>query len=138
MKYKVKIIIYLILLFMIPIFCDSCSQVSNVSSETSVATFENVYETTEPGTFKMSYEAFDGSEIKTFNVNKGDRVTFNFNSSTKEGVLSIVINDPYGTALANLPMNKRGSLKIVAKGAGKISMIVTGKNTSGFFEILWK
>ena len=52
--------------------------------------------------------------------------------------MTISITDPYGILIADLPIKKKGSLKIIAKGTGKISLVVTGKNTSGSFEILWK
>lgn len=86
----------------------------------------------------MSYENFEGNETRTLNVNKGDKIKFDYTSSVKEGTLTIVINDPYGVPIANLPVKKKGSIKIVAKGTGKISLVVTGKNTSGSFELLWK
>lgn len=138
MKIKLKFISYFILLFSTIIFFTSCSKLENISSVTTQATFRNLSESSKPGTFQMSYEGFDGSVIKTFNVNKGDKITFNYDSTVKEGVLTMAINDPFGTVLSNLPVSKKGSLKIVSKGIGKISMVVTGKNTTGSLKILWK
>jgi hypothetical protein len=141
MNNKLKSISSSVLLFIIIILCVSCSQLENISSETSLANFRNLYETSKPGTFQMSYDGFDGSVTKTFNVNKGDKVTFIYDSSVKEGALSalsMTIYDPYGTSIASLPVNKKGSFKIVAIGTGKISMVIIGKNTTGSFEILWK
>jgi len=86
----------------------------------------------------MSYENFEGTETRTLNVDKGDKIKFNYTSSVKEGTLTMVINDPYGIAIANLPLKKKGSLKIIVKGTGKISLVVTGKNTTGSFELTWK
>lgn len=131
---------FLILLTLLISFCFiGCgSNFTNISSVTSQANFQTLNETTKAGTFKMSYENFEGSETRTLNVNKGDRIKFNYTSNVKEGTLTIAINDPYGVPIANLPIKKKGSLKIVAKGTGKLSLIVTGKNTTGSFELLWK
>lgn len=139
MNTKLKFITLILLTLIISLCCIGCgSNFTNISSVTSQANFQTLNETTKAGTFKMSYENFEGSETRTLNVNKGDKIKFNYTSSVKEGTLTIAINDPYGVPIANLPIKKKGSLKIVAKGTGKISLVVTGKNTSGSFELFWK
>ncbi|MBC8063145.1 MAG: hypothetical protein H7Y18_21135 [Clostridiaceae bacterium] len=134
-----KFILFILLIITISLCCIGCgSNFTKISSVTSQANFQTLTETTKAGTFKMSYENFEGNETRTLNVNKGDKIKFDYTSSVKEGTLTIVINDPYGVPIANLPVKKKGSIKIVAKGTGKISLVVTGKNTSGSFELLWK
>jgi len=130
---------FILLTIIISLSITGCSaSFNNVSSVTSQASFKAISETTKAGTFKMSYKNFEGSETRTLNVNKGDKIKLNYNSSVTEGTLTIAINDPYGVLIANLPIKKKGSLKIIAKGTGKLSLVVTGKNTSGSFELLWK
>lgn len=136
---KLKNIIFVICLTTMLIFSVGCSnKLDNYNTETSQSTFHNLEETNKPGVFKMCYEHFEGTEIRTFNVEKGDKVKFNYSSANTEGHLSILITDPYGTTLVDLPIGKKGSMKIVAKGTGRITLTATGKNTSGSFEILWK
>ena len=136
MNNKLKFIGLILIISLCCVGCDS--NFTNISSVTSQANFQTVNETTKSGTFKMSYENFEGSETRTLNVNKGDQIEFNYNSDVREGTLSIVINDPYGAVAATLPIKKKGSVKIIAKGTGKINLVVTGKNTSGYFELFWK
>ena len=138
MHNKLNFISYLLALFLIMLLLVGCSQIKNITSETTQANYRNLYETSKPGTFQMSYEGFEGSSTKTFEVDKGDKITFSYDSTVKEGALTMVINDPYGTTIASLPAKKKGSLKIVSKGIGKISMVITGKNTTGSFQISWK
>jgi len=131
MNTKFKLIV---LTLIISLYCIGCSsKFTNISSVTSQSNFQSLNETTKAGTFKMSYDNFEGSETRTLNVNKGDKIKFTYASNVEEGTLSIVINDPYGVPISTLPIKKKGSLKIVAKGTGKISIVVTGKNTSGSF-----
>lgn len=139
MNNKLKLIAFILLTLIISLCCIGCgSNFTNISSVTSQANFQALNETTKAGTFKMSYENFEGTETRTLNVNKGDKIEFNYNSNVKEGTLSLVINDPYGAVAATFPIKKKGSLKIIAKGTGKISLVATGKNTSGSFELFWK
>ena len=136
LKFLIPIILFLLVSIM---FFGSCgSRYNNVSLEISQANYNKVYETVKPGTFKMSYEHFEGSKNISFNVKKGDKIKFDYDSIVKDGGLSITINDPYGAVVSNLPVNKKGTLKIRASGSGKISIIVVAKNTSGSFKVFWK
>ena len=135
---KLKAISCIVGLFTIMLIFAGCGHLKNITSETTQATFRSLDETSKTGTFQMSYEGFEGSTTKTFDVAEGDEVTFDYNSTVKAGGLTMIINDPFGTTVATLPVKKKGSVKIVAKGIGKISMVITGKNTTGSFEISWK
>jgi hypothetical protein len=129
----------MLLIFVISIFYfSSYRNLSKVSAEKCDAYFENLYETTKPGKFKISYADFSGSETRSFNALKGNKINIKYNSNAKNGTLSIVIKDPNGNILSTLPTNKSGSLNILANDTGKFSIAITGKNTSGYVEILWK
>lgn len=138
MKSKFKFAFYSFLLILFSLLYVGCGTMQNITSEASQANFRTLSETSKPGCFQMSYEGFDGSSTKTFAVTKGSKITFNYDSKVKDGSLTLVITDPFGTTVGTLPVNKKGTLKIVSKGIGKVSMIVTGKNTTGSFKILWK
>lgn len=138
---RLKFIILITVLSMILIFFmvyKGCSnKYDTLNSETNQFTFENLDETNEPETFQMSYDHLDGTETRTFNVDTGDNIKFKYSSSNKGGILTISITDPYGSSIANLPINKNGNFKICTKGTGKITISVTAKNASGSFKISW-
>jgi hypothetical protein len=138
-KYKIFIIVFMLLIFVISIFYFSAYRnLSKVSAEKCDAYFENLYETTKPGQFKISYTDFNGSETRAFNALKGYKINVKYNSNVKNGTLSIVIKDPNGNILSTLPTNKSGSLNILANATGKFSIVITGTGTSGYVKILWK
>ncbi len=126
-------------MFFLLIFGIGCHGKSNtISSETSEASFQSLHKTITAGSFKMAYKRFEGTENITINANKKNKFRIKYNSKIKDGILSIVINDPYGTTISTLPVNKKGTIKFSAKGNGRITILVTGRNTSGSFKISWK
>lgn len=135
---KVKYIILLVFLAGIfTIFTSCSSELDTLNTETNQSTFQDLDETNEPGIFQMTYSHFDGTESRTFNVSMNDNVKFKYTSSNKIGSLSIVVIDPYGSTIANIPINKNGTFKVKAKGAGKITFVVTSRNATGSFKITW-
>lgn len=121
-------------------FLVSCNHIKscNITSEVTQANFTYLHKNTKPGTFKMSYKNFEGNENIGFNVRRGNRINFKYKSTNRSGTLSIIITDPYGNTLETLPINRKGSITIKANDAGRITIVVTGKNTSGSFKVLWK
>ena len=134
---KIKVILVFLLLIMLFLFVSCSGSISDVSSTKSQSNYESLNEITKPGTFKMSYDNFDGSEVRTFNVIKGDKVSINYNSSARIGSLSISITDAYGNLIGNLPVNKKGNIKATIKATGRIAITVTGKSTTGNFSVCW-
>ena len=83
MRDKLKLIIPLtFLIIFILFFCVSCrySHCSNISSETTQANFTYLHKIAKPGTFKMSYKNFDGTENIGLNVRRGNRIKFKYKS----------------------------------------------------------
>ena len=75
MNCKFKFILFILFTFIITLYCTGCrSNFTNISSITTQASFQTLNETTKAGTFKMSYENFEGSETRTLNVYKGDKI----------------------------------------------------------------
>lgn len=135
---KIKIILIFLLLSMQSLFTGCSGNITNVSSNKSQSNFVSLNEITKPGTFKMSYDNFDGTEVRTFNVIKGNKVLIKYNSSVKSGSLSISVSDAYGNLIGNLPVNKKGTIKTTVKATGRISITVTGKSTTGGFSVYWQ
>ncbi len=85
--------------------------------------------------YKVSYNKFNGDEIKSLYVSKGDELSFKFNSRVENGNLKIQIKDENEKVLANAATNKEDAKKIKVNYDGKLFIHVIGKDTKGFFNI---
>jgi hypothetical protein len=136
-KFKISIFIFIIFISFI-FYLGYNMKSGKISGVKSDSSFRSLNEATKPGSFKMTFTDFYGSEIRLFNVSKGDKIEISYNSTVKNSPLTIDIKDPFGNIASSIPINKKGSIKITANATGKISIAITGSNTSGSLKISWK
>lgn len=136
-KFKITIFIFLLMVTFI-FYLGYNMKAGKISGVKSDSSFKSLNEMTKPGSFKMTFTDFYGSEIRLFNVSKGEKIEISYNSTVKNSPLTIDIKDPFGNIVSSIPINKKGSVKISANATGKISIAITGSNTSGSLKISWK
>ena len=136
---KLIIIIFIFLLFATSLFClGYTTRLENVSSAICDTSFKSLYETANPGSFKLTFKNLYGNEVRSFDVIKGDKFTISYSSTVKGGALTMQVKDPYGNVLSNISINEKGTFKTSANSTGKISITIIGKNISGSLKFSWK
>lgn len=134
---KIKILVFLLAVSFI-FYLGYNMGLGKISGIKSDSSFKSLYTTTKPGSFKMTFIDFYGSEVRLFDVDKGDKIKISYESTVKNSPLSMEIKDPYGNIISIIPINKKGSMKISANATGKISIVITGSNASGSLKYTWK
>lgn len=136
-KLKITIVLFLIVVSFIFYLGYNMSR-GKISGVRSDSSFKSLYTTTKPGSFKMTFTDLYGSEVRLFDVSKRDKIKISYESSVKNSTLIMEIRDPFGNIISVIPINKKGTLKIAANATGKISIVITGNNTSGSLKFSWK
>lgn len=91
-----------------------------------------------PGHYKASYISFTGTKTAVFNADKGQTVNVHYQSSNKNGELSIAILDSQGNKLLDIPINTEGSKELKINQKGKYKIIIQAKAAKGNYDIQWE
>lgn len=91
-----------------------------------------------PGHKKASYKSFTGTEARAFQVQKGQTVSFEYDSKVDKGTLSIKVLDSAKNEVMELPTGEKGSKELKVEKEGKYKLVITGDKTGGSFDIRWK
>ena len=85
-----------------------------------------------------SYELFTGKDKKTIMVDKGDTITFSYVSSVEKGNLKMEIYNPDDILITSFTSNKTGTKQLDIEKTGTHTVLITGNQTKGRYQVSWK
>lgn len=93
----------------------------------------------------IKYDLANGTDIRSFDVKKGDTYNFKYDIKSKKGTIDVKLTDSKGNILLNVPVSNineketneaNGSIKIHNNDT-KIKIIIDNKNSAGSIKIKW-
>jgi hypothetical protein len=84
-----------------------------------------------------SYELFTGVDKKTFIADEGDRIVFSYFSSVEKGRLKMEIFNPDNILITSFSSNKTRTQELNIEKSGKHTVMITGNQTKGRYQISW-
>ncbi len=85
-----------------------------------------------------SYELFTGKDEKTIMVEKGDTISFSYVSSVEQGNLKMEIYNPDDVLITSFTTNKTGTKQLDIEKTGTHTVLITGNQTKGRYQVSWK
>ena len=111
-----------------------CNSNDSVSSDAHVG-----IQIGQNGRIAKLYDTFDGIEIRSLELEGGQRIHFDYNATVEKGRLTFKLLDPTGAAIwqRRLSESASGTEEIVGESPGRYEIIIHGQGTVGSFDITW-
>lgn len=113
----------------------ACTQYRTFTEESFDGEHIEWRETTGTSSFAPSFGTYNGKDVRSFPVKKGETVTVQYESKVEAGTLTLRVLDAEGGELAVLPVNEKGIKKLKAEADGKWKIESTGDRAKGSFKI---
>lgn len=91
-----------------------------------------------PGHITAKYKKFTGIEHGEISVRDGQKISIVYEVSVKNGSLSIIVKNTDILWHVELDSNTQNNISLPINKSGNYQIIISGKNTSGSFDVSWK
>ena len=97
-------------------------------------------ESRQPGTWRASYDTFDGIERTTFRAQEGQTISLDYGRTVEKGSLSLRLVAPDGESLWEKTYRQDGdeSITLTAPQQGRYQLCVEGEGAGGSFDLSWR
>jgi hypothetical protein len=85
-----------------------------------------------------SYQFFNGTDTRNISAEAGQKITFIYSSTVKEGELTMRVLDSEGNESMKMETGVSGVDAIVVGQAATYKLEITGTDTKGSYDIRWE
>ena len=94
----------------------------------------------QPGTWRASYDTFDGIERTTFSAEEGQTINLDYGMTVEKGSLTLRLVGPDGERVweKTYSQDGNGSATLTAPQQGRYQLCVEGDGAGGSFDLSWR